>query len=464
MKKLIADELAADARIVQAKRLILEAVADHQTKLDKPCAAQSPFKEYCHELIDQFGEMRGGKLYYPYLSSGIGQGALVELMDGSVKYDFITGIGVHGWGHSHADMIESGIDAALCDTVMQGNLQQDRQSVSLVNRLLDAASSQGSKLSHCFLSTSGAMANENALKMAFQKNSPASRVLAFEGCFMGRTLALAQVTDKAAYRAGLPSTVAVDYVPFFDVRCPKESTDRALNVLRSHLTRYPGQHAVMSFELIQGEGGYYPGDREFFIALMEELKQHGVVVMIDEVQTFGRTTELFAFQHFGLDDYVDVVSIGKISQVCATLFTGALKPKPGLISQTFTGSTSSIFAAQRIIEGLLTGGFFGSDGRIAHLHGHFVGRLRGIGDRYGGFVSGPFGLGGMVAFTPFDGQLEVAKQVITSLYDAGVISFIAGSSPARIRFLMPIGVVTTDDIDAVCQIIERVLIEVSSAR
>ena len=69
---------------------------------------------------------------------------------------------------------------------MQGNLQQNVETESLVRTLLDAANRKGAFFKHCFLTTSGAMANENALKLIFQKKSPASRILAFEGCFAGR--------------------------------------------------------------------------------------------------------------------------------------------------------------------------------------------------------------------------------------------------------------------------------------
>ena len=461
MSKLLADQLAADPRVIQAKQLILDALADHQARLEGVRPPIADLKDVYSETIERYGQMRGGKLYYPYISSGFGKGALVQLADGSVKYDFITGIGVHAWGHSHPDMVGAAFDAALSDTIMQGNLQQGTHSVALVGTLLEAACHSGAKLAHCFLSTSGAMANENALKMLFQKKCPANRLLAFEGCFSGRTLALAQVTDKAAYRVGLPPTLNVDYIPFYDPRRPGQSTDEALAALKQHLGRYPGQHAAMCFELVLGEGGYYPGDHDFFVALMETLKEHDVPVMIDEVQTFGRTTRLFAFQHFELDAYVDVVTIGKLSQACATLFTDALQPKPGLISQTFTGSTSAIFAAQKIVDHLLQDGYFGADGKIIHLHQHFVGRLSAIGDRHPGTVAGPFGLGAMVAFTPLDGRVETVKRLIVALYEAGVIAFLAGGAPARVRFLMPIGAVTPEDIDAVCVIIEQTLVEVA---
>jgi len=179
--------------------------------------------------------------------------------------------------------------------------------------------------------------------------------------------------------------------------------------------------------------------------------------MVDEIQTFSRTTELFAYQYFGLDDYVDVVTIGKSAQVCATLFRDEFKPRPGLLSQTFTTSTSALFASEVIIRGLMEGDYFGPDGKIARLHEHFETRLKQIQDRLPGLIEGPFGIGAMIAFTPFGGDAEKVKGFIHALFDAGIISFYAGSDPSRVRFLLSVGAVSFDDIDAVCEILERTL-------
>ena len=183
-------------------------------------------------------------------------------------------------------IVDAALDAALRNTIMQGNLQQNHESLALARLLVSAASDRGARLHHCFFSTSGAMANENALKLVFQKKTPADRVLAFEGCFMGRTLALSQVTDRPAYRAGLPSMMAVDYVRFSDPNSPQESRKLAIEQIRGHLSRYPGKHAALVFELVQGEGGFFPGDREFFVPLMREARENGLSVIVDEVQTF----------------------------------------------------------------------------------------------------------------------------------------------------------------------------------
>jgi acetylornithine aminotransferase len=246
-------------------------------------------------------------------------------------------------------------------------------------------------------------------------------------------------------------------VPFYDANDPQASTARALATLRQHLSRYPGQHAAMCFELVQGEGGYYPGDRDFFLALIDELKAHDVAVLIDEIQTFGRLSRLFAFQQFQLDEHIDIVTIGKLSQICATLFTDAYTPRPGLISQTFTGATAAIFAAQTIIDTLLNGNFFGETGRTARVHQRFAQHFDAMAERHPGLLQGPYGSGGMIAFTPVDGSAATAKNVLHRLYDRGVIAFVAGSDPARIRFLPPVAVITDDQIDEVCGLIETAL-------
>jgi acetylornithine aminotransferase len=303
------------------------------------------------------------------------------------------------------------------------------------------------------------MANENALKIAFQRNAPAERVLAFEGCFAGRTLALAAVTDKAAYRVGLPKTIDVDLIPFYDAQRPDESTAHAVREMRRHIARFPKGHACLWMELIQGEGGYYPGTTRFFRALIDLAKEHDIAVIADEVQTFARTSRPYAFQHFELDSSIDIVTIGKITQVCATLFRNEYKPKPGLISQTFTSSSFAILGAQTILQGLKTGGHFGPDGRNEQLHRRFVDGLQRIAARHGQWIRGPFGIGTMIAFTPGNGSADTGKEFVKRLYDAGLMSFTAGSHPTRVRFLIPLGSTQFEHIDTACQIIENVVVE-----
>lgn len=448
----MAKALEQDPRVAEAKKLLLQAVQDHQKGLEGIKPPNPSLKKGYEELLKAFAECRGNKLWFPYISSGIGKGALVELMDGSVKYDMISGIGPHYFGHSHPEMIEAAFDAALSDTIMQGHLQQNYDSLELSQLLIEI-----SGLPHCFLTSSGVMANENALKIAFQKNHPANRILAFEHCFVGRTLAASQITDKPSFREGLPSNLFVDYIPFYDPARPEESTKEALTALQKLLERYPKQYAIMIFEMVQGEGGFHAGSADYFQTLAKEGKKGGAAIFADEVQTFGRTPAPFAFQYFGLEKYVDIASIGKLSQVCATLFTKEYAPKAGLLSQTFTGSTSAIRAGKVMIQDLVDRGYYGPQGKIVKIHQSFVEKFEKIKSRHPEWIHGPWGLGAMIAFTPFDGNPERATAFVKELFNEGVMGFIAGARPTRVRFLIPAAAIQEKDIAEVASIIEKTL-------
>lgn len=448
------DPLSNDPRVQQAKTLLLEAISERQSGI-KGLSPPDPKKkiEY-HKLLEAFKEARGAPLWHPYIGSGVGRGALVELLDGSVKYDLISGIGPHYFGHSHRIYMEACVDAALSDTVMEGHLQQNVDTLALMRQLIGL-----SGMDHCFLSSTGVMANENALKICFQKRFPANRLLAFEHCFMGRTLAASQITDKAQFREGLPQTLFVDYIPYYDYQDPEGSAEKTLNVLYNYLKRHPNQFAAMAFELVQGEGGFYSGTRDYFRAIMEVLRSEGIMIIVDEVQTFGRTPQLFAMQYFGVEDLADIVTIGKLSHVCATLFKKNVAPKPGLLSQTFISSTSAIRASIAIITELTKGGYYGPHGLIEKLHLKFQDILFKLSEKYPHLIQGPFGVGAMVGFSVYKGDPEKTVAFVKALFDAGVIAFTAGSMPMRVRFLPPIAVLDDNDYTIIGNVLEEVLLD-----
>lgn len=463
MSELAAKKLHDDPRLENARQLIAEAVADAQQAIDGPKPADPARAQAYQMRLDAFAASRGGALPIPYLGSGLGKGPLVELLDGSVKYDMICGIGVHGLGHSDPGLINAGLDGALADAVMQGNLQQNNESAALCDDLVQRACRHGAKLEHCFLTTSGSMANDNALKIIFQKHAPADRIMAFSHCFTGRTLAMASVTDKAAYRNGLPETVKVGYLPFYKPADLKKSIDSTIKHLDNHLDRYSGRVAGVMFEVIQGEGGYNAGHPDYFKAVMSRCKEHGLAVWVDEIQSFGRTSTPFAFQHYGLDEFVDVVSVGKMTQVCATLFTKDYNPKPGLISQTFTGASSQIFAARQVLKRLDESGVFGHDGLNMAYRDLFAKELEAIHQRHPDKLgAGFFGEGSMIGFEVFDGCADKTKAVMSRLYDLGVIAFLCGSDPLRLRFLPPVSVMQQSDVAAVCSLLEQAIVDVAA--
>lgn len=452
-----AQALRDDPRVIQAKRLLTQAVSDHSQGI-RGVRGPDPDRvpEY-QAALARLAKARGGATYFPYITSGLGNGPFVQLGDGSVKLDFICGIGVHGLGHSHPAMIQATVDAALEDTVMQGNLQHNAPSLQMCERLIGLACRQGARIDHCLLSTSGAMANENSLKIAFHNRFPASRVLAIDNCFAGRSIALAQLTDRPQYRTGVPTALAVDHLPMFHPRDPSGTTSAAVETLKKLLARHPNDYACLWLELVAGEGGYYPGTADYFRRLIELCKAQKVLIIFDEVQTFSRLSGPFAFQHFGLDEHADIVTLGKITQVCATLYRDDLSPKGPLLSQTFTASSASLRSGLAILDELESKGCFGDDGWNMRRHRYFAAKLAGLAEKYPGKLSGPFGEGMMIAFTPGAGSGDEAKKMVLDLYEEGLMSFVAGSDPTRIRFLPPPGITTDKHIDLACEILESVL-------
>jgi acetylornithine aminotransferase len=453
------DQLSRDARIGQAKALLREALTEHSQKIDQVRGPRPELVDSYQEMLSRLAIARGGAPYFPYITSGLGNGPFVELGDGSVKLDFIVGIGVHGLGHSHPLLLEATVDAGLEDTVMQGNLQHDEYSLKLCERLIGLAHRGGAPLQHCLLTTSGAMANENALKIAFHNRFPASRVICIDNCFAGRSLSLAQLTDRPPYRAGLPKTLDVDFITMFHPRDPEGTTRQAIAMLQKHLDRHPGEYACLWLELVAGEGGYYPGTREYFENLCRICHKHHVLIIFDEVQTFSRLSQPFAFQHFGLEAFADIVTLGKVTQVCATLYGEQLKPKGPILSQTFTGASASIRSGLAVLDEFERCNCFGEDGWNMRRHQYFRSKLEKLATDNPGKISGPYGEGMMIAFTPGDGSAETAKSMLQRLYDLGLMGFLAGSNPNRIRFLPPPGITTEHHIDLACEIIDRAIQE-----
>ncbi|MCH2132277.1 MAG: aminotransferase class III-fold pyridoxal phosphate-dependent enzyme [Phycisphaerales bacterium] len=449
---------------------IIEEIAQAQSSLTGVRGPDPDRAEAARLQFEHFGEIRGRGLFYPLMGAGLGRGALVELIDGSVKYDFITGVGVNAFGHGDLDLIRTAMVASMGDVVMQGNLQCNLDAAEFAALLLDAAASPSGRLKHCFLANSGALANENALKICMQHTDAAPRVLTFEHCFAGRTTAMAQIGDSAGGRQGLAANLDVDYLPFFDEADPEGSTSRTVAAMDEAVRRYPSQHSCFMMELVQGEGGFNAAPREFFLPLLERARAAGIPIWFDEVQSFGRTEDPFRFQTLDLEDHADVVTLGKLSQVCATLYTEELNPKPGLLSATFIGSTAAFQVGRRMIERLRSTASYGPDGRHAQLHASFR-RLAGelverLPDafpslRNPGTPAKPSevvgGVGGMMRLTPHGGDGARIKSLLHRLFEVGVIAFSCGHGPFHLRFLPPIGVLEEHDLVEVLGLVGDVL-------
>lgn len=435
---------------------LVDEVTAHNSSIDTIRKAQPHLIENSKKKIDHIGALRGRPLYHNYIGTGAGRGVFVELEDGSVKLDLINGIGIHIMGHSNPRVMKAAVRGALSDVVMQGNIQPNNEYIKLTEKLVQIAGRK-SRLKHAWFSTCGTMANENALKMARQKNSPAKFVFAMNNAFAGRSTMMAEVTDNPVYKQGLPEYKEVLRIPNYDKKDP-QSAQKALQTMKDLYAQYEKQVACFVFEPMLGEGGFVPTPREFYLPMLEFCKQNKIAVWADEVQTFARTGEFFAFETMDLGQYIDIVTIAKTVQLGATLYTDEYNPKPGLIAGTFSGGSSSMTAGLEILE-MLEEGYLGPNGRIDHIHNRFIDGLNSLNEgSCKGLVKDAGGMGLMIAFTPFDGKKEQVEALIKKLFNNGLIAFSCGKDPVRIRFLVP-AIIEELEIDLALQIVEKTILE-----
>lgn len=408
------------------------------------------------ETMKHLGELRGRPLYHNYIGTGAGSGPFVELIDGSVKMDLINGIGIHIMGHSNPRVMKAAVRGALSDVVMQGNIQPNNEYWKLSEKLIQIASRK-SRLKHVWFATCGTMANENALKIARQKNSPAKMVMAMKNAFAGRSTMMAEITDNPAYKQGLPEYNEVLRIPNHDKK-DAQSTEKALRTMKEHYAKHGKDIATFMFEPMLGEGGFQPVPREFYIPMLEFCKENKIAIWADEVQTFARTGEFFAFETMDFGNYVDIVTIAKTVQLGATLYTSDYNPKPGLIAGTFSGGSTSLAAGLEILE-MLEEGYVGPNGRINQIHKKFIDGINQLNSTTcKGLLSDAGGMGLMIAFTPFEGKKDQTEAFIKKLFNNGLIAFSCGKDPVRIRFLVP-AIIQDSEIEQALSILEKTTLE-----
>jgi 4-aminobutyrate aminotransferase-like enzyme len=459
MSKLVGRTIAESAKV---QSLINELVME-VGRLEEPITTVRPPIESLAEsgkrAFDEAGKFRGRPLFYPFMGTGAGHGPFVELEDGSIKLDLINGIGVHIFGHSHPRLRAAALRGALSDVVMQGNLEPNHEYSAITKKMVELASRK-SRLKYCWLTTCGTMANENALKIARQKNTPARFVVGMENAFAGRSTMMAELTDNAAYRQGLPVYNEILRVPWYKKDDPR-SSETALNKLKEHVSNHEKDISCFTFEPMLGEGGYRSAPREYFLPMLEFCKSKGIAVWVDEIQTFMRTGELFAFETLDIGQYVDICTVAKTLQTGAVLYTDDYNPQPGLVAGTFSGGSSALSAGLESLKMITEEGYLGSSGKIMKIHNEFVGMLNRLNETTcKGRLREAGGMGLMVAVTPLDGSKDAVTKLLYSLYKNGLVGFSCGRDPYRLRFLIP-AIVESKDIELAGKIIEKSVLEMA---
>jgi 4-aminobutyrate aminotransferase len=311
---------------------------------------------------------------------------------------------------------------------------------------------------------SGTEAVETALKLAMHATGR-EKFIAFFNSFHGRTLgSLSLTSSKAAQRKGFKrqalDVVHVPYPnefhnPFSAADCGDGGAGQgALNWIEERLfktTTPPEEVAAIIVEAVQGEGGYVPAPKGFLNGLRRICDQHGILLVVDEVQSgMGRTGKMFACEHY--DVQPDIVCIAK--GIGSGLPIGAcvaradlMDWKPGAHASTFGGNPVCIAAALKTIE-LLEGGLVKNAEEVgAYLRDGLV-KLQ---QKHDSIVDvRGFGLMLGVEFKTAD----LRDRIESACFERGLI--ILGAGTKTIRWSPPL-IVTKENIDVALQIFDEAI-------
>lgn len=283
------------------------------------------------------------------------QGSELWDVDGKRYLDFVGGIGVLNIGHNHPNVVKA-VQAQLTK-VSHACFQvvAYQPYIDLAKRLSQLIG--GAQPYKAVLFTSGAEAVENAVKIA-RAHTQRSAVIAFRGGFHGRTLLGTTLT-------GMSQPYKQNFGPFapeiFHTPYPNAyrgfSSDMALAALDELLATQVAAERVAAIliEPVQGDGGFLSAPVEFLQALRALTLKHGIVLILDEIQTgFGRTGKMFGFQHAGIEP--DLVTVAK-SLAGGLPLSGVVgraevmdAPLPGGLGGTYGGNALACAAALAVLD------------------------------------------------------------------------------------------------------------------
>ena len=241
-----------------------------------------------------------------------GTGCWVTTTDGDEYLDFAGGIAVNSTGHSHPKVVAAIAEQATRFIHAQVNVYRHDLLEPLAAKLNEITPAGIDKF---FFANSGAEITEAAVKLSKQATKR-PHIVVFSGSFHGRThMAMAMTTSKTGYRAGhSPLPAGVFVAPYPDHLAPDQDAEvaralRGVDHLLKSMTA-PEETAAMILEPVLGEGGYVPAPAAFIQGLVERCRAHGILFVADEVQSgFGRTGEMFAVDHYGIEP--DIICMAK---------------------------------------------------------------------------------------------------------------------------------------------------------
>jgi acetylornithine/N-succinyldiaminopimelate aminotransferase len=371
-----------------------------------------------------------------------GEGSFLWDDSGKRYLDFIQGWAVNCLGHS-PPAIADALAAQAKLLLTPSPAFYNAPSLKLAQALVDT-----SCFNQVFFTNSGAEANEGAIKLArkfgaLHKNG-AHEIITFEGGFHGRTLATMSASGKKAFE------------PLFEPKVPGFPKAR-LNDLASVRRLISDKTIAVMLEPIQGEAGVWPATDQFLRELRELTTAHGLLLIVDEIQTgIGRTGKLFHYQHAGIEP--DIMTLGKGIgggvPLAALLATGhASCFEHGDQGGTFNGNPLMCAVGSAVLQQVSDPDFLKSVSdtglileselqRISARHG--LGEVRGRG-----------------LLLALDLKHPIAASIVAQAFDDGVL--LNAPRPDALRF-MPALNVTREEIAAMIDGLDAILSRMGAAR
>jgi acetylornithine/N-succinyldiaminopimelate aminotransferase len=371
-----------------------------------------------------------------------GEGSFLWDDSGKRYLDFIQGWAVNCLGHS-PPVVADALAAQSRLLLTPSPAFYNGPSLKLAKALVDH-----SCFDQVFFANSGAEANEGAIKLARKygalHRNGAYEIITFEGGFHGRTLATMSASGKKAFE------------PLFE---PKVSgfPKAQLNELASVERLINDKTIAVMLEPIQGEAGVWPATDQFLRDLRELTKAHGLLLIIDEIQTgIGRTGKLFHYEH--ADIAPDIMTLGKGIgggvPLAALLATEAVSCfKHGDQGGTFNGNPLMCAAGLAVLQQVAAPDFLKAVAATGLL---LESELQRISARHG--LGEVRGRGLLLAL---DLRVPIAGSIVAQAFDDGVL--LNAPQPDALRF-MPALNVTREEIALMIDCLDTVLTKMGAAR
>src|SRR2546421_502065 len=398
------------------------------------------------------------------------QGVWVEDVDGNSFLDCNAGVAVCSTGHCHPEVVRAIQDQAAKLIHMCGTDYYYALMPQLAQKLDEIVPVPSPTRTH--FANSGTAAVETALKLAIHSTGR-EKFIAFFNSFHGRTLgSLSLTSSKIAQRRGFKrqalDVVHVPYPNTFRHPFTGERTDgpaasaAVLDWIENRLfktTTPPEEVAAIVVEAVQGEGGYVPAPREFLQGLRRICDEHGILLVVDEVQSgMGRTGRMFACEHYDLKPDIITLAKGIASGVpmgACVARADVMDWKPGAHASTFGGNPVAIAAALKTIE-LLERELVANSAEVGAYLKRGLEKLMGkydcIGDVRGmGMMIGVEFVKDRTSKIP---DPDLRDRVEMETFKRGVI--LLGCGPNSIRWSPPL-ILTKENVDVALEIFDEAI-------